>query len=773
MIFMPPRHGKALAVDTPIPTPRGWCAIADLRPGDEVFADTGKVCRVVAVSEVWRDRPVYRVMSDDGHSVLADSEHEWVVRLCRKRPVFKVKTTKWLAQRSSERAPLVTAHGAIDAPNAILPIDPYVLGVWLGDGCSGHATITADDADASEIRDEIERRGYRTSERATAKTFGVIGLSVQLRQAGLLRNKHVPDPYLRASPSQRRDLLKGLVDTDGHVAPDGQIEFCGIDYGLCSAVRELVNSLGYKASLIEGRATLNGRDCGPKYRVMFYMPDAAHLKRKAERCREPKRRDRYLTFEPSGCADTVCIEVDSPSHMFLCGRGMIPTHNSELASRRFPAWFLGRNPERSVIAASYNSDLASDFGRDVRNLVGSPEYRTLFGVDLREDSRAANRWHTDKGGVYVAAGVGTAVTGRGAHVFLIDDPFKDRVEADSETNREKVKRWYTSTAYTRLENDLIEDSGELTDDDAIWLDFYKQIETGDAKPFEGSLVVIQTRWHEADLAGWLIEEMKSGGDQWDVLELPAVSDDGKALWPSKYPLARLDKIKRAIGARDWSALYQQRPTAEEGDYFKSEWLKPYDKLPAIDTLRVYGASDYAVTADGGDYTVHIVVGVDPEENMYVLDLWRKQSSSDEWVESFCDLVIQWKPIEWAEEQGQIKGGVGPFLERRQRDRQAWVKRTTFPTKGDKAIRAQSIRGRMALNGLYVPVNAPWYAAFRSELLSCWSGKHDDQADALGLIGQLLDTIMAGDRPDPAAEKARRDDYKSAYSRDSDDGILTL
>ena len=188
----------------------------------------------------------------------------------------------------------------------------------------------------------------------------------------------------------------------------------------------------------------------------------------------------------------------------------------------------------------------------------------------------------------------------------------------------------------------------------------------------------------------------------------------------------------------WSALYQQRPAPEEGDYFKAAWLKPYDKLPAIGTMRTYGGSDYAVTADGGDYTIHLVVGIDPEDRMYLLDRWRKQSSSDEWIEAFCDLGIEWKPVGWAEEKGQISAGVGPALDKRQRERKAYCYRQQFPTKGDKAVRAQSIRGRMALEGLYVPSNAPWFAEFQRELLSFPAGKHDDQVDALGLVGQLLD-----------------------------------
>lgn len=422
---------------------------------------------------------------------------------------------------------------------------------------------------------------------------------------------------------------------------------------------------------------------------------------------------------------------------------MPPRHGkSELASRRFPAFYLGRHPEKQVASASASADLANDFGRDVRNLIQSPEYQALFDLKLAEDSQAKNKWHTDRGGIYYSLGVGGQFMGRGADVLLIDDPFSNMAEAQSELARKNVWEWFTGTAYNRLQPG-------------------------------GSIVLINHRMHEDDLSGRLLAQQAAGGDKWEVVELPAISEAGEPLWPEAYPIPALERIRRNSLPRFWSALYQQRPAPEEGDYFKADWLKPYDRLPAIETLRVYGGSDYAVTADGGDYTVHIVVGVDPEERMYVLDLWRKQASSDEWVEAFCDLVVQWKPIEWAEEQGQIKSGIGPFLERRQRDRRAWVKRTTFPTKGDKAIRAQSIRGRMALNGLYVPVNAPWYAAFKSELLSCWSGKHDDQADALGLIGQLLDKIMAGDKPDPASEKAKRNDYKPAYSRDSDDGVLTI
>ncbi|WP_457797621.1 phage terminase large subunit [Methylocystis sp. S23] len=265
-------------------------------------------------------------------------------------------------------------------------------------------------------------------------------------------------------------------------------------------------------------------------------------------------------------------------------------------------------------------------------------------------------------------------------------------------------------------------------------------------------MVIQTRWHEDDLAGWLLREHAHEG--WDVISLPAISSIGEALWPDQYDIEALHRIKRALPSRDWSALYQQEPTPDEGDYFRSEWIVPVASLPPLASLRVYGGSDYAVTSGGGDYTVHAVIGLDPDENMYLLDLWRRQAASDEWVESWCDLVLKWRPIEWAEETGQIKSGVGPFLDRRSREREAYCVRTQFPTRGDKSVRAQSIRGRMAMRGLRVLASAPWRSELTSELLRFPAGVHDDSVDALGLVGQLLDKMLGGDRPKSDAPKRR-------------------
>jgi len=398
---------------------------------------------------------------------------------------------------------------------------------------------------------------------------------------------------------------------------------------------------------------------------------------------------------------------------------MPPRHGkSELASRRFPAWYLGRNPDRSVIAASYNSDLASDFGREVRNIVASGEYKAVFDSTLAQDSQAANRWHTNQSGSYVAAGVGTAVTGRGAHILLIDDPVKDREEADSELRRQRVWEWFTSTAYTRLAPN-------------------------------GAIVLIQTRWHEDDLAGRLLE---AKGDTWEVLDLPALHND-KALWPEAYDRSALERIRQAIGPRDWSALYQQSPSPDEGVYFKRDWFSWYDRLPA--NLYFYGGSDYAVTDQGGDYTVHVVAGIDHNQDIYVVDLWRDQSTTDVWIDGFLDLVDQHQPLMWAEEQGQIIKSVGPFISRRMDERGVYCAREQFTSTRDKPTRARSFQAMAASGKVYLPRDTSWSPALINELLTFPAGKHDDMVDALSLLCRMLSDMVGAAPKSPEGKKPDR------------------
>jgi len=459
---------------------------------------------------------------------------------------------------------------------------------------------------------------------------------------------------------------------------------------------------------------------------------------------------RYVGFEPAAHHKLLIEQLERVSRGDLDRLAVFMppgSAKSTYASILYGPWHLAQHPDHAVIAASHTQELAEKWSRRVRNLI--EQHSNVLEFSLAQDSHAAGRWETARGGEYFAAGVGGSITGRRADLVIIDDPVRSREDADSEVIREKTWEWYKADLYTRL------------------------------KP-GARIILIQTRWHEDDLAGRLMAEAASGGDQWHVLSLPAIAEEndllgrkaGDPLWPEWEDATELERKRRAIGARGWSALYQQRPAPDDGDYFSAAWLRTYTKIPALDTLAVYGGSDYAVTSDGGDYTVHVVVGVDPEGRMYVLDLWRKQAASDEWVEAFCKLVKDWKPREWAEETGQINAGLGPFIDRMQRERTAWVYRRCFPTRHDKSVGAQSIRGRMAIEGLYVPHDAKWLPDLRSELLSFPAGKHDDIVDALGLIGQLLDYMADGKEPPKPEKDKNPSGYKQHHTAAADNDWIT-
>lgn len=411
---------------------------------------------------------------------------------------------------------------------------------------------------------------------------------------------------------------------------------------------------------------------------------------------------------------------------------MPPRHGkSELASRRFPAWFLGRHPDKEIIAASYNADLARDFGREVRNLVASDDYQNVFpGVHLLADSRAADRWHTNRGGVYAAAGIGGSITGRGAHIGLIDDPIKSQEEADSELYRSRLWKWYRSTFYTRL------------------------------MPFAGNpggaVVVIQTRWHDDDLVGRLLNEPNAS--EWTVLDLPALGgpNEDEALWPERYPAEALQRIRDTVGPRPWSALYQQRPSPDDGVFYQRPWFHWYTPGEEPPLMRVYGASDYAVTepeeGNDPDYTEHGVFGLDPHHNIYVLDWFYRQCAPDEWIEAQANLIDEWEPLAWAGEAGVIRRAVEPFLLRRLVERQSYVNMLWLPSIHDKPTRARAFQSRAAMGKVYLPRNELGERLL-GELLRFPAGKHDDAPDVFALFGLMIHRAIAGDEePEPPPDR---------------------
>ncbi len=379
-----------------------------------------------------------------------------------------------------------------------------------------------------------------------------------------------------------------------------------------------------------------------------------------------------------------------------------PRHGkTELASRRYPAWNLGRNPQRQIIAASATESFATDVGREVRNICRSSEFAEAFpGVTLAADSTAAGRWHTSEGGIFAAVGVGSQILGKGADDFIIDDPFATMADAQSEAQRKAVIEWYQGSVYNRLQPG-------------------------------GAIVLINHRMHEEDLSGYLIERQNFDGDKWEIVKLPAIDDDGEALWPEAYPLEALERIKANTIPRFWHSLYQQTPQPDEGTFFQRAWFKEWTEKPKH--LHIYGTSDYAVTDGGGDYTVHRVWGVDPVGDLYRLDGWRGQTAADEWIDRKIDLIAKWKPNAWFGEGGVIQKAVEPMLLRRMRERTVFCRMEWVASIHDKPTRARGFQARASMGKVWFERDADL-----TEFLSFPAGKHDDEVDVCGLIGRALD-----------------------------------
>lgn len=385
---------------------------------------------------------------------------------------------------------------------------------------------------------------------------------------------------------------------------------------------------------------------------------------------------------------------------------------STYTSILFPPWFLGRNEDSGVLGVSNTTELAERFSRRARNLVSMPRFKNVFGFGISEKTQSASNWETEKSGEFFAAGIGSAIAGRRADLGLIDDPIKSREEADSDRIRQKHWDWYVNDFYTRL------------------------------KP-NAKQILIQTRWHEDDLGGRLLERE---ANRWTVISIPMIAtagdpldrEPGERLWPEWFTDEMIAQAK--LDSRAWNALYQQDPSPDEGEFFQREDFGEYIELP--DKLHYYGASDYAVTEGGGDFTEHGIAGMDFNGDLYITDWWREQSSSDVWIESQCEFILKYKPMIWFGEAGPIRRAIEPFLRKRMQERQAFCRIEWLPSVADKPTRARAIQARCHMGKVFLPKFAPWKAELMKQLLKFPSGKYDDGADVMSLFGRGMEFVNA-------------------------------
>lgn len=683
IVQIPPQHGKALPVDTPVLTTKGWKKHGDLQPGDYVFGDDGKPKKVIANfgKYEWHTQ---KVIFADGNELVAAKEHVWKIYADRDNHQGRKEEyteTQNLLKGRHRRSPFIKADAVIEMPNAILPIDPYILGMWLGDGLSAQGVIVSGKEDKEHYKSIGEVRKVRPGYyRCLVK-----GLSRELRVNGLLNNKHIPIGYLLADKEQRYELLRGLMDTDGTVDIKGRCEFCQMEGRLATDVYVLLRSLGFKPTLHKYDAILNGENVGRKVRIMF-TPNRDQkifkLERKQNRILTKKQQDRsdknkfFIKDVATNNNEIVnCIQVEGG--MYLAGLDLIPTHNSEGSSRKLPAFMLGLDPDKKICIGSYAATIARDFNRDVQRIIDTPRYRELFPETYLNGSNVVTMANTylrnsdviemvgRKGSLRVV-GRGGSLTSKTVDVSILDDVYKDYAEGNSPIVRNAAWKWYTTVVRTRLHND----SQEL---------------------------IVFTRWHDDDLIGRIEKSGETVIDikSWDdVKNIPAGAwvrinfeglktgepteidprEPGAALWDRRHSRAKLEG-QRALDPVQFQCLYQGNPGNAEGKLYRNPFRTYVDKSEWGTYVRSGNYTD--VADEGDDFTFSACYDIYKSGN----EAWNEQKKRFEPI-----LYALITDMVFTQENTEITAVTVPDMINRCGTQKAWIESNNGGSGFEKVIR---------------------------------------------------------------------------------------
>lgn len=652
LINIPPRHGKACAHDTPVLTPAGWTTHGELRVGDYVFGPDGQPAQVIALSPEVDE--VVPVELTNGEVIRCHPNHEWTVLDRSMRSVRTMETRAiaatqyWSGDRARFQLPLCAPA---QFPDASLPIHPYVLGVWLGDGSSKQARIAYAAADAAVVA-AVFAHGYTISSHRVHPDTGVhyadlrSGFYSSLRTNGLLGNKHIPEVYLRASYEQRLQLLAGLIDTDGHVEPQtGRVRISTVSELLRDGIVDLVTTLGMRPYVSVAKPDQRERKISGSqavFQVGFQStaPIPTVLPRKRITVFAPQRAVGIRSIGPIEKAPARSIQVDRPDGLYLVGRKLNPTHNTNMVAIAWPIWTWIQPPDPATplkgpgvkfLCASYGASKAEADGVTARRLISHEWFVRRWGdrVQIAKDRDNQGQYDTTIGGYRICTGIPESL-GKGGAVRVLDDPHKtDDVESD-----------LVRTAQVRAY-------------DEIW-------RTRSNDPLNGAEVIIMQRLAEGDISGHVLEE---SDPQLVHLMLPMEYDprrhcttvlgfsdprreEGELLWPDRFTDRWVINQKKRMGPHAFAGQFNQIPTARGGGIIQQDWWKLWppegqeDSWTSVDpegaTRMLYPDLDYVLVScdtaytekEENDWSACTVWGVFQDDGrnprVILLEAWRER-----------------------------------------------------------------------------------------------------------------------------------------------------
>lgn len=730
LINVPPGMMKALDSDTPVLTTWGWKRHGDLMVGDFVFGVDGSPKRVLACTDEVREE-AFEIETDDGATIVAGLAHEWVVerdfmdKQSRWRRVRRQMVVETRSLKSGCRPDRIALTSPIQFPPQHLPIDPYVLGAWLGDGGTNSGCLHVGEEDVEHFKayavvGSVYEPGPGRQKRFYRLT--VPGLQVKLRVAQLLGGKHVPPQYLVASIEQRFALLQGLMDTDGTVDKNGSCSFTNANADLAEAVASLVESLGMKAHRRSRFTILNGKRFGPHYRITFTPPMGVRifrLQRKQNRVKgivSARARARYVKrVRPVGVRTTKCIQVEGG--VYLAGARLVPTHNSLLVNVFWPAWEWGPRglPHLRYLSTSYNGVYVSRDCRKMLQLVSCEKYQSLWGDTVQLIRGGMDSFENTAHGSREGQAFDSLTSGRGNRL-LIDDPHSV-TSAESEQVRGNKIRTFRESVPTRL-NDPIKDA----------------------------IIVIMQRLHQGDVSG-TIEKLKL---PYVHVMLPMEFEPGRKcitsigfsdprthenelLFPERFPREVVEANKSVMGEYAIAGQYQQRPTKRGGGMFKRHWYPFVGAAPAgAKRVRKWdlAATEEGTTSRDPDWTVGLLMAKDHQEFFYIEDVVRLRGDPAEVEAAVVNTASADRSrygdyaVHLSQDPGQAGKSQVQYLVKKLAGYAVYSDRET----GDKEVRAAPFAAQSKVGNVRI-VEAEWNEAYLSELENFPRGSHNDQVDA--------------------------------------------
>lgn len=686
IVQMPPQHGKEISDNQIVATTKGLKKHGDLIVGDYVFGRDGTPVKVLWVSE--KTRSEYVVSFSDGAKIECHGNHEWTV-YNRFRQKEETIETKHMAsstiyngdgKRGSRYKYHVDSNVCVMFDSRNVDLDPYVLGAWLGDGDSSCGIIHIGNNDVEIIGNSTYK--FKESKGTTTRKFYSPELNLLLKNNGLIKNKHIPDMYKYNSVEVRKNVIAGLIDTDGYVYHrNGRITISNTNKRIIDDAAFILRSLGQSVVVCEFKPRVSSSGIVGKkivYQLCFNptMTFPTKVKRKKITKLSINKKRAIVSIErKEGLGYGNCIQVEGG--IYLVGDTFIPTHNSEGSSRKLPAFMLGLNPDKKICIGSYAATIARDFNRDVQRIIDTPSYRELFPGTYLNGSNVVTMANTylrnsdviemvGHKGLLRVVGRGGSLTSKTVDVSILDDVYKDYAEGNSPIVRNAAWKWYTTVVRTRLHND----SQEL---------------------------IVFTRWHEDDLIGRIEKSGETLIDikSWDdVKNIPAGAwvrinfeglktgepteidprEPGAALWDRRHSRAKLEG-QRALDPVQFQCLYQGNPGNAEGKLYRNPFRTYVDKSEWGTYVRSGNYTD--VADEGDDFTFSACYDVYKSGN----EAWNEQKKRFEPI-----LYALITDMVFTQENTEITAVTVPEMINRCGTQKAWIESNNGGSGFEKVIR---------------------------------------------------------------------------------------